>query len=289
MTRLRCLTLIISALAGSSGFTCVASEPVVYVHVLDPKTGQPISRGNLEMRFEQETVAHWFSGNRTTTLKQALQPDGTAKFSIHVPLPSKVRVDLGKSMADWYECSSGNYDLNDVLQHGISDVADLRPKEAFPSVSGRFHPGPGEVYYFACHIPGPGSKYAVSVHFVDAATGQLFQRGSLEVQWYVNRSRIALKETVQPDRTARFNLDDPLPSHVSIRLGSSMGYCPCSLGEYRTNDILQHGVSEQADLWPKTKFVKISDRFPPKPGEVYYFACHVPPGEAFKTWLESWK
>ena len=69
-----------------------------------------------------------------------------------------------------------------------------------------------------------------------------------------------------------------------------MGYWyECSPGSYATNEILQHGVSEQTDTWPDTKFPNVSDKFHPKPGEVYFFVGHIPFGEYLKTWFKGLK
>jgi hypothetical protein len=69
-----------------------------------------------------------------------------------------------------------------------------------------------------------------------------------------------------------------------------MGYWyECSPGDYDTNEILQHGVSKQADIWPDTKFSNVSDKFHPKPGEVYFFAGHIPLGEFLKTWFKGFQ
>jgi len=69
-----------------------------------------------------------------------------------------------------------------------------------------------------------------------------------------------------------------------------MGYWySCSPGNYDAKDVLQHGVSEQTNTWPTTKFAIISDRFHPKPGEIYYFACHIPFGEFLKEWIKGLK
>lgn len=135
------------------------------------------------------------------------------------------------------------------------------------------------------------SDHVVTVHLIDAKTGNTIPRGNLELWWLsAPKSWEKLREKVQPDGTAEFHLPDPPPSEVQVRLGKSMGYWyECSTGVYNTNDILQRGVSEQADIWPKTKFPNISYRFHPKPGEVYYFACHIPFGEYLKTWFRSLK
>ncbi len=154
MSRLHRLTFLVLALAGTPNFRCFASEHVVCVHVVDAKTGNVIPRGNLEMRWAKPNSPVPGSGrNRLATLRQKIQPDGTARFSLDDPLPLRVRIDLGKSMGYWYPCSRGDYETNDILQHGVSEQADPWPKTKFPNISDRFHPKSGEVYYFACHIP----------------------------------------------------------------------------------------------------------------------------------------
>ena len=134
------------------------------------------------------------------------------------------------------------------------------------------------------------SDHVVSVHIVDAKTGNAISRGNLEMRWGGSRSQMKLRQEIRPDGTAEFKLDDPLPSRVQIYLGKSMGYWyECSQGDYDTKEVVERGVSEQADIWPKTKFANISSQFHPKPGEIYYFACHIPFGEFVKTWFEGFK
>jgi hypothetical protein len=137
----------------------------------------------------------------------------------------------------------------------------------------------------------PASDHVVYVHVVDAKTGNAILRGNLEMKWGKPREHErALKEKIGPDGTAAFHLDDPPPVRVRIRLGKSMGYWyECSPGTYDTNEILQHGVSEQADIWPDTKFPNVSDKFHSKPGEVHFFAGHIPLHEFLKTWLKGFK
>jgi hypothetical protein len=124
----------------------VASDHVVYVHLVDAKTGNTIPRGNIEMRWGQPR-------DHARVLREKIMPDGTAAFHLDDPLPSRVRVRLGKSMGYWYECSSGNYDASEVLGHGVSEQTNPWPTTKFPIISDRFHPKPGEIYFFACHIP----------------------------------------------------------------------------------------------------------------------------------------
>ena len=140
-------------------------------------------------------------------------------------------------------------------------------------------------------LGSPASDRVVYVHIVDAKTGNAILRGNLEMKWGKPREHEgAIKEMIGPDGTAAFHLGDPLPARVRIRLGKSMGYWyECSPSSYETNEILQHGVSVQADIWPATKFPSVSDKFHPKPGEVYFFVGHIPLGEFLKTWLKGFK
>jgi len=123
---------------------------------------------------------------------------------------------------------------------------------------------------------------------MDAKTGNAILRGNLELTWQKpGEHERVLEEKIAPDGAAAFHLDD-LPVRVSIRLGKSMGYWYiCSPGSYNTNEVLLHGVSEQADNWPETKFPNVSDKFLPKPGEIYFFVGHVPFGEYLKTWFKG--
>lgn len=109
------------------------------------------------------------------------------------------------------------------------------------------------------------------------------------MRWHWPSGLVRTKSKIGPDGIAEFRLNDPLPDRVSISL-KSMGYWyECSNGNYETNEVFVHGVSEQADIWPTTKFPNISDKFHPKPGEIYFFACHIPLGEYLKTWLKGFK
>jgi hypothetical protein len=138
----------------------------------------------------------------------------------------------------------------------------------------------------------PASDHVIYVHVVDAKTGNAILRGNLELRWNKPREKHerTLKEKIGPDGAAAFHLDDPPPAQVRIRLGKSMGYWyECSPSSYATNEILQHGVSEQADIWPDTKFPNVSDKFHAKPGEVYFFVGHMPFGEFVKTWFKGFK
>jgi hypothetical protein len=136
------------------------------------------------------------------------------------------------------------------------------------------------------------SEHVVSVHLVDAKTGNTIPRGSLEMRlWgtHLDHGRV-LREKIDRDGTATFQFSDPLPTRVEIRLGKSMGYWYyCSPGSYDGKDVLQSGISEQTNPWPTTKFPIISDNFHPKPGEIYFFACHIPFGEFLKEWFRGFK
>jgi hypothetical protein len=137
--------------------------------------------------------------------------------------------------------------------------------------------------------PCLASEHVVSVHLVDAKTGNTIPRGSIEMKWGKRPDQV-LSEKIAPDGTATFQLNDPLPTRVVIQLGKSMGYWySCSPGSYDASDVLQRGISRQTNPWPTTKFPIISDNFHPKPGEIYYFACHVPFVEFFKEWLKGFK
>ncbi len=118
-----------------------------------------------------------------------------------------------------------------------------------------------------------------------------FSAGNLEMRWNKPREHERVqKEEIGPDGAAAFYLDDPPPVRVRIRLGKSTGYWyECSPGSYATDEIMQRGVSEQADVWPDTKFPNVSDKFHPKPGEVYFFVGHVPFREFLKTWFKGFK
>jgi len=146
--------LVVVVLAGTPYFKCLASDHVVFVHVVDAKTGNTIPRGNLKMRWAKpRSQVNGRGRTQFATLRQKIQPDATARFDLDDPLPSRIYIGLGKSMGYWYGCSVGDYDTNAVLQHGVSEQADIWPKTKFPNISDRFHPKPGEVYYFVCHIP----------------------------------------------------------------------------------------------------------------------------------------
>jgi hypothetical protein len=116
------------------------------------------------------------------------------------------------------------------------------------------------------------TDHVLCVHVVDAKTGNAIPHGNLEMKWNKPRSQATLRQKIRSDGTAEFKLDDPLPARVRIRLGKSMGYWyACSRGDYETNAVVEHGISEQADIWPKTKFPNISDRFHPKTGRDLLF------------------
>ena len=146
VTRTYLLVAAVVAFAVIPCSECLASEHVVTVHLVDAKTGNTIPRGSLEMRLDTHT-------DHTRVLRGKIDPAGTATFQLNDPLPTRVEIRLGKSMGYWYECSPGRYDANDVLQRGVSKQTNPRPTTKFPIISDTFHPKPGEIYFFACHIP----------------------------------------------------------------------------------------------------------------------------------------
>src|SRR6266446_6956157 len=120
MTRRCHLGVVVVAFASITSLRCPASDPVVYVHVVDAKTGNAILRGNLEMRRNKPR-------EHERALKEKIGPDGTAEFHLDDPPPVRVRIRLGKSMGYWYGCSQGSYETNEVLQHGASEKDDISP------------------------------------------------------------------------------------------------------------------------------------------------------------------
>jgi protein-S-isoprenylcysteine O-methyltransferase Ste14 len=144
VTRTYHLVAAVVALAFIPCSNCLASEHVVRVHIVDAKTGNRIPRGSLEMRW----------GKRPDqVLREKIDPDGAVTFLLNDPLPTRVEIQLGKSMGYWYSCSPGSYDAKDVLQRGISEQTNPWPTTKFAIISDSFHPKPAEIYFFACHIP----------------------------------------------------------------------------------------------------------------------------------------
>jgi hypothetical protein len=107
MTRLCCLGVVVVAFASLCPLRSLASDHIVYVHVVDAKTGNAILRGNLELTWHKP-------GEHEQVLKEKIGPDGAAAFHLDDP-PVRVSIRLGKSMGYWYECSPGSYNTNEVL------------------------------------------------------------------------------------------------------------------------------------------------------------------------------
>jgi hypothetical protein len=129
----------------------------------------------------------------------------------------------------------------------------------------------------------------IYVHMVNARKSKTVPRGNtLEMVWGSRKSQLhVLKAKTGQDGTAAFHLDEPLPSAVQLRPGG--GYWDsCSPNYYNTREVLETGISAEEGRWASMP-PKISDQFHPKPGEVYFFVCHIPFGEWLKTWFESLK
>jgi hypothetical protein len=146
VTRTYQIVAAVVAFAFILSSNCLASEHVVSVHLVDAKTGNTIPGGDLEMSLDTRV-------DRTRVLREKIDLGGTAMFELPNPVPARIEIRLGRSMGYWYECSPGKYAANDVLQSGVSAQINPWPKTKFPIISGNFHPKPGEIYFFACHIP----------------------------------------------------------------------------------------------------------------------------------------
>src|ERR1700734_2479493 len=127
MTRLCRLGVVAVAFASVATLRCRASEHVVYVHVVDAKTGDAILRGNLKLTWHKP-------GERERVVKEKIASDGTAAFHLD-DSPVRVSIRLGKSMGYWYECSPGSYETSEILQHGVSEQANTWPDTKFLNIS----------------------------------------------------------------------------------------------------------------------------------------------------------
>ena len=128
----------------------------------------------------------------------------------------------------------------------------------------------------------------VYVHMVDARTGKPVPGKTVEMVWGSRKSQLhVLKEKTGQDGTAVFHLDEPLPSSVQLRPGG--GYWDsCSPNYYDIREVVETGISAEEGRWASMP-PKINDKFHPKPGEIYFFVCHIPFGEWLKTWFGSLK
>ena len=131
------------------------------------------------------------------------------------------------------------------------------------------------------------SDHVLYVHMVDARTGSSVPGKTIEIAWDGRKSGRLLKERTGRDGIAAFHFDDPMPSKVELRPGGGYwdSYSPNS---YDTQEVLEAGVSAEQDYW-SLKLPNLSDKFHPKPGEIYFFVCHVPFGKWLKEWFKSLK
>ena len=135
--------IAVLVLSGVTRWTCLASGQVVYVHLVDAKTGSMIPARTLEMSWGKRSARH----RRT----ERTGIDGRAAFHLDEPLPRFIEIALPTSERYWIDwCSPRYYVMEDVLRSGAYEETDYCSTK-YPGILGRFHPKSGEIYYFVEH------------------------------------------------------------------------------------------------------------------------------------------
>jgi hypothetical protein len=137
--------LAVAMLAGMLGFCCEAAS-TIHVHLIDARSGMPMA--NAPVRLWTTGVAEY--RDHPGYVQQTTDANGVATF--HVPDPAPTYLYVHPGMGDgWRECSVNNrtgYVAKDVLASGVSTQGFC---EKLPDISGKFHPGAGDIYIFVTH------------------------------------------------------------------------------------------------------------------------------------------
>jgi hypothetical protein len=125
---------------------CSNAASTIRVHMIDARSGQPLA--NDPVRLWTTDIAAYRT--HPGYLQVMTDSNGVATFQVADPAPTYLYVHVGMGSA-WDECSSNSqtgYVAKDVLESGISKEGFC---EKLSDISGKFHPGAGDVYIFVKH------------------------------------------------------------------------------------------------------------------------------------------
>jgi hypothetical protein len=125
---------------------CSKAESTIRVHMIDVRSGLPLANNPVRLWTTGVAAYRTHPGYR----QEMTDSNGVATFHVADPQPAYFYVHVGMGSA-WDECSSNSktgYVANDILEPGISKQGLC---EKLPDISGKFHPGAGDVYVFVKH------------------------------------------------------------------------------------------------------------------------------------------